>query len=367
MARVAVNGISLIRPLSLRMSRVPLSWSMMPGGHEQRGLEGGVVEDVEHRGHGGQRAVQAQQQGDQAQVADGRVGQQALEVVLEHRAIGAEQQGAGAGAADDVEPFFAAGQRRPQPRQQKHPGLDHGRRVQIGRDRCRRRHGVGQPEVEGELRAFAQGADQDQGEQDRVEGMCANQIAGGQDLVQVIAADDMAEQHDPRQQAQTARAGDHQRHVGAASGVGAVVPVADQQEREEAGQLPEKHDLDQVAGDHQPEHGAHERQEKREEARHRIVRRHVVAGVQRHQRADAQHQHREQPGETVHAQDEVQAQAGQPEELFADDAAMGDLRVQQGDLDGADQGDQAGQQGFGITRVVWQHRCQTAANERQKQ
>ena len=197
--------------------------------------------------------------------------------------------------------------------------------------------------------------------------MCANQIAGGQDLVQVIAADHMAKQHDPRQQAQAARAGDHQRHVGTASGIGAVVPVADQQEREEAGQFPEKHDLDQVAGDHQPEHGAHERQEKREEPRHRIVRRHVVAGVQRHQRADAQHQHREQPGEAVHAQDEVQAQAGQPEEFFANHAAMGDLRVQQGDLDGADQGNQASQQGFGVTRVVWQQGRQTAANKRQKQ
>ena len=30
MASVAVYGISLNRPLSLRMSRVPLSWSMMP-------------------------------------------------------------------------------------------------------------------------------------------------------------------------------------------------------------------------------------------------------------------------------------------------------------------------------------------------
>ncbi|MNE48824.1 hypothetical protein D3C80_1433120 [compost metagenome] len=29
-ARVAVNGIRRIRPLSLRMSRVPLSWSMIP-------------------------------------------------------------------------------------------------------------------------------------------------------------------------------------------------------------------------------------------------------------------------------------------------------------------------------------------------
>ncbi|MCY1434391.1 hypothetical protein D9M71_504500 [compost metagenome] len=139
--------------------------------------------------------------------------------------------------------------------------------------------------------------------------MGADQLTGCQHLVQVIAADHMAEQQYPRQQAQTTGTGHHQRHVGAAPGIGAMVPVANQQEREEAGQLPEKHDLDQVAGDHQPEHGAHEGQEKREEARHRIVRRHVVAGVQRHQRANAQHQHGKQPGEAVHAQDQVQAQA----------------------------------------------------------
>ncbi|MCY1433400.1 hypothetical protein D9M71_494270 [compost metagenome] len=79
-------------------------------GHEQRGLESGVVEDVKHCGYCRQRAVEAQQQGDQAQVADGRVGQQALEVILEHGRVGAQQQGACPGAADDPEPFFAARQ-----------------------------------------------------------------------------------------------------------------------------------------------------------------------------------------------------------------------------------------------------------------
>ena len=37
-ASVAVNGISLIRPLSLRMSRVPLSWSMMPAAMNSEAL-----------------------------------------------------------------------------------------------------------------------------------------------------------------------------------------------------------------------------------------------------------------------------------------------------------------------------------------
>jgi hypothetical protein len=53
------------------------------GAHEEARLEGGVVDDVKHPGHHGQRFAQAEQQRDQPQVADGAVGQQALQVVLE--------------------------------------------------------------------------------------------------------------------------------------------------------------------------------------------------------------------------------------------------------------------------------------------
>src|SRR3546814_7315488 len=48
------------------------------GGHEQRALEGGVVEDVEHAGDRGPRRAEAEQHGDQAEVAHGRVRQQPL-------------------------------------------------------------------------------------------------------------------------------------------------------------------------------------------------------------------------------------------------------------------------------------------------
>ena len=49
----------------------------------------------------------------------------------------------------------------------------------------------------------------------------------------------------------------------------AVMPVADQQEREEARQLPEEDELDQVAREDDAEHRAHEGEEERIEARHR--------------------------------------------------------------------------------------------------
>lgn len=106
---------------------------------------------------------------------------------------------------------------------------------------------------------------------------------------------------------------------------------------------------------------------KREEARHRVFRRHVIPGVQRHQGPDAQHQHREQPGKTVHAQYEVQPEAGQPHEFFTYHATMGDLGVQQGDLNRPDQGHKAGQQGLCVACVVRQQGRQTAADKRQKQ
>ncbi len=60
-------------------------------------------------------------------------------------------------------------------------------------------------------------------------------------------------------------------------------------------------------------------------------------------------------------------EAGQPDEFFTNHATMGDLRVQQGDLNSADQGHQASQQGFGVTCVVRQQSRQTAADKRQKQ
>jgi hypothetical protein len=114
MPSVAVNGISFIRPLMRRMSRVPHLVVDDAGAHEQARLEGGVVDDVEHPGHHRQRLVQPEQQRDQPEVADGAVGQQALQVVLEDRHVGAQQQRGQPDAGDDPEPGLAAAQRRVQ-------------------------------------------------------------------------------------------------------------------------------------------------------------------------------------------------------------------------------------------------------------
>ena len=51
-----------------------------------------MIDDVEDRGDEAERGVEPDQQSDQPEVADGRVGQQSLEILLEDRGIRAEHE-----------------------------------------------------------------------------------------------------------------------------------------------------------------------------------------------------------------------------------------------------------------------------------
>ena len=334
--------------------------------HEQRSLEGGVIRDVENRRHQRQRTVHSQQQCNEAEMADGGVGQHALHVLLEQGQVGADQQRAQAGAADDPEPQVSACQHRPEPGQQEHAGLHHGGGMQVGRNRRRRCHGMGQPEVERKLRALCQCAEHDQDQCHGIPGMALDRVCRRQNRIQVIAAGHVPEQQHAAQQRQSARAGNDKRHARAAARVHAVMPVGDEHERSEAGQLPEHGNLEQVARQHHSEHRSHECQKKGEETGHRIVRRHVVARIDHHQRADHRDQHGEQPGVAIHAQGEVQPQTGRPGNGYADDPFGGNLRIQACRQDCSRKRDDAGQPRLGIAGIGRQEGGTQAANERKK-
>ena len=204
--------------------------------------------------------------------------------------------------------------------------------------------------------------DQDQGRQVQAAG--ADLIARGQHLVEVVASDDVPDQQDADKQAQPAGGRDRQRHARAVAGAGVVMPVADEQEREQAGQLPEEDQLDQVAREHDAQHGAHEGEQEREEARHRILGRHVVARVEHDQEADAGDQHGEQPGEAVHAQAEVEAQGRHPLDADAQDAAMANGSVLEGRQDGGAQGHRPCQEGSTVPGILAQEDGNEAPDER---
>ncbi|MNT50274.1 hypothetical protein D3C72_1871880 [compost metagenome] len=91
-----------------------------------------------------------------------------------------------------------------------------------------------------------------------------------------------------------------------------MAPEADEEERRQAGQLPEHQHQQQVLGQHHPEHGAHEQQQEGEEAPHGLFFRQVVAGVEDDQQADAEDQQGEEETQAIEAQAETQAEPRQP-------------------------------------------------------
>src|SRR3546814_4950370 len=73
------------------------------------------------------------------------------------------------------------------------PGLHHGGGMKIRRHRRRGGHGLRQPEVERKLRAFGQGAEEDEDERRKIKIVGPDLVAGGQDPIEVVAADDVSD------------------------------------------------------------------------------------------------------------------------------------------------------------------------------
>ncbi len=171
---------------------------------------------------------------------------------------------------------------------------------------------MGQPEVERELGTLGENTQQHQAKNQRVEPAGADGVAAGQRLAQGIAAHHLADQQHPGEQRQAAQAGDRERHARPLPGAAVVRPETDQQERAEAGELPEHHQQQQVVTGHHPQHGAHEEQQVGVKTPGFLIGGQIVARVQNNQQADAQHQHGEHQRQAVQAERQVQAQAGQP-------------------------------------------------------
>ncbi len=336
------------------------------GDHEQRGLEARVVEDVEHRRQRRHRRAEAQQHRHQPQVADGRIRQHRLQVVLEQRDQRARQHGHQSGRRHQVEPGVGAGEHRPQPRQQEHARLHHRRRMQVGRHRRRRRHRMRQPEVEGKLRTLGEAAGEDQQQRRQVVRRALDRLGLLQDVRQAVGLGDVAEDQHAADHRQPAGRGHRQRHARALPSFRQVLPVADQQEGRQAGQFPEHQQQQHVVRQHDAQHRALEGQQIGHEAAHRIAPGKVEARIDDDQQADAQDEQREQEAQAIKAEVQVQPQRRQPAPARLDRLALqhvGQMRQQQSE--GAEaEGER--RPGAGVAAGTDRQRSQGRADEGQQ-
>ena len=107
-ASVPVMGIRRNSPDSRRMSRVPVSWSMMPTAMNSDALNVAWFMRWNTAATAASGLLSPSSKHDEAEVRDGRVGEQPLEVVAEQRHPGPEQQRDQPRRPDQPEPQLRA-------------------------------------------------------------------------------------------------------------------------------------------------------------------------------------------------------------------------------------------------------------------
>ncbi len=265
------------------------------GAEEQQRLEEGVREQVEDAG-----LIGADAAGDEhvAELRAGRIGDDALDVVLHEADGGGEEGGDGADEHHELQRVRRLLEDRRQARHHEHAGGDHGRGVDQRRDGRRALHGVGEPGVQQELRRLAHGAHEQQQAQRRqdvdlvaeeLEALAGHAGRGVEQLVEVDGVEHREQPEDAEREAEVADAVDDEGLDGRRVGLGLGVPEADQQVGEEADALPAEEHLHEVVGRHQHQHGEGEAAEVGEEARAAVVLLHVADGVDVHERGDRRH------------------------------------------------------------------------------
>ena len=268
-------------------------------------------------------ATGANHHGDEAELAHGAERQDQLQVVFAHRAPAREDDGQHAERDHHRPPRRRVGEAGSHPRDEVDAGLDHRGGVQVGADRRRGGHRAGQPEVQRNDRRLGQCANEYQHDPDR----SRKAVRRRRDQFgQQICARDGAEHDDAYQHGESACRGDQQRlHCGLAA-ADTLGVMTHQKKGQHGGELPEHVEHQHVVADHQPEHGACERDQLRGEAGQpflgvAVMMVEVVGAVEQHQRADAEHQHTHDRRECVEPQGDVHRQFGQPRHVDAEGLA----------------------------------------------
>ena len=197
--------------------------------------------------------------------------------------------------------------------QQEDPRGHHRGRVDERRDRGRALHGVGQPEMQRDLRALAHRRDQEQ-ERDRGGGTPGHEV-GPETQRRVVegAVRGEDQEHGQEEPDVTHPVGDEGLLAGDGGGV-ALEPERDEEVGAQTHALPTEEGHQEARAQDQDDHREREQVEVREEAAEPLVSVHVPDRVEVDQRAHAGHQ--EDPGDRERIDEEahvdLQRAGGQP-------------------------------------------------------
>ena len=279
------------------------------GCEEEERLEEGVGHEVEDAGPvGGDAAAEEHV----AELGDGGVGEDALDVVLDDAEGGGEEGGEGSDDGDDAEGEGGAVEEGVGAGDHVDARGDHGCGVDEGGDGGGAFHGVGEPDVEGDLGGLAGGADDEEEGDGGEEATVPGRVRG--DLREDFGEGEGAEVGDEKEhrekEAEVADAVDDE---GFFAGVGGGVLLeveADEEVGGEADAFPTDEQEEEARGEDEDEHEEHEEVEVGEEAPVAVFMRHVAGGVEVDEEADAGDDGEHDQREVVDGEGEGDVEAG---------------------------------------------------------
>ncbi len=242
------------------------------------------------------------------ELADGRVREDALDVVLRQRGQRRAQHGDRGDDAEHRERRRRRQEHRVEPRHREHPGGDHRRGVDQRRDRRRAGHRVRQPDVQRELRGLADdaGAEQQRGGGHRPGGQVRH---GGEHVGDAEAAGGPAEHDHPDDEAGVPEPGGQERLERGRPRLRQLTVVTDQDVRAQAHDLPADQQHDEVAGDDDEQHGRREQRHERRVGRVARVAAQVLDRVELHEQRHRTDHDRHDHGQPVQRGREVDRRA----------------------------------------------------------
>ena len=329
------------------------------GAEEQRGLEERVHGHVHEREL---RVAEAERAAHDAEVREGGVGEGLLDVRLGEGAEAGERGHAGAGDRDEVQDF--RGEQEAHAGHEVDAGGHHRRGVDERGDRRRTGHGVGEPDVQGELGGLAEEAAHEQGADGDGDGLGGGGVVLERDEVQ--RAVEREAHGDAEDETEVTDAVDDERLLRGGGGEVLVEVVRDQHVGAEAHELPEDERHEQVVGDDDAQDGEHEDREAGEEPAAGRVFLHVADGEEVDPRGDERDHEEHQARVGVEEVAEAEAHAAELGELDvpADIGALREeIQREAGDAEGGGGGEPGGE----TARAAQEQRGQRGGSQRQEQ
>ena len=269
------------------------------GAEEEQGLEESVRHQVEDASR---ECADAAGQKHVTQLADGGIGQHALDVVL-HQADGGRPDGRRrADACHQRQRRGRKREKRVRARHHVNARRHHGRGVDQGADRRGAFHGVRQPDVERNLRGLSRGADEEQNADGGNHAAAHWKVAAARsfrDGTKVQRPERHHHDHHAQQERRVTNAIDDEGFLSRVRGGLALEVKTDQKVGAEPHAFPAHEHHQVVVRQNQHQHGEHEEVQVAEEAVVPAFVRHVSGGVDVDQEADARDDQHHHAGERV--------------------------------------------------------------------